>query len=40
MEHYKRNCDKIKAKARQRYRDKKRKEFYDEKVQDMYGNLE
>ncbi|SVD52409.1 uncharacterized protein METZ01_LOCUS405263, partial [marine metagenome] len=24
----------------QRYRDKKRKEFYDEKVQDMYGNLE
>ena len=40
MEHYKRNCDKIKAKARQRYRDKKRKEFYDEKVQNMYGNLE
>ena len=40
MEHYKRNCDKIKAKARQRYRDKKRKEFYEEQVQDMYGNLE
>ena len=40
MEHYIRNCDKIKAKARQRYRDKKRKEFYVEKVQNMYGNLE
>jgi hypothetical protein len=40
MEHYKRNCDKIKAKARQRYREKIRKEFYDKKVQDMYGNLE
>lgn len=40
MEHYKRNADIIRAKARQRYRDKKRKEFYDKKVQDMYGNIE
>lgn len=39
MEHYKRNSDEIKAKARQKYRDRKRKEFYDKKVQDMYGNL-
>ena len=40
MEHYKRNSDKIKAKARERYREKKRKEFYDKKVQEMYSNLE
>ena len=30
MEHYRRNADKIKAKARDRYREKKRKEFYNE----------
>ena len=40
MEHYKRNCDKIKAKARERYREQQRKEFYDKKVHDMYENLE
>ena len=40
MEHYRRNADEIKAKARQRYRDKKRKEFYDKKVQDLYTNLD
>ena len=39
MEHYRRNSDKIKAKARERYREQKRKEFYDKKVQDMYENL-
>jgi len=39
MEHYRRNSDKIKAKARERYREKKRKEFYDKKVQDLYSNL-
>ena len=36
MEHYKRNSDKIKAKARERYREKKRSEFYDKKIQDLY----
>ena len=40
MEHYKRNAEEIKAKARQKYREQKRKEFYDKKVQDMYGNIE
>jgi|TARA_S200002703_G_scaffold23113_1_gene19901 hypothetical protein len=40
MEHYKRNSEEIKAKARQKYRELKRKEFYDKKVQDMYGNIE
>jgi len=40
MEHYMRNTDDLKAKARQRYRDKKRKEFYDKKVQDLYTNLD
>ena len=40
MEHYRRNADKIKAKARDRYREKKRKEFYDKKVQDLYTNLD
>ena len=40
MEHYRRNADEIKAKARQRYRDKKRKEFYDKKVQTLYSELD
>ena len=40
MEHYRRNADEIKAKARQRYREKKRSEFYDKKVQDLYTNLD
>ena len=40
MEHYRRNSDTIKSKARERYREKKRKEFYDKKVHDMYENLE
>ena len=40
MEHYRRNADKIKAKARDRYREKKRKEFYDKKVQTLYSELD
>ena len=36
MEHYKRNCDKIKAKARQRYRDKKRKEYRCDYFQSIF----
>jgi|TARA_R100000030_G_scaffold70489_1_gene54117 hypothetical protein len=40
MEHYKRNAEEIKAKARQRYRDKKKSEFYDKKIQDLYSNLD
>ena len=40
MEHYRRNADKIKAKARDRYREKKRKEFYDKKVQTLYCELD
>ena len=30
MEHYKRNAEEIRAKARQRYRDKKKSDFYDD----------
>mgnify|MGYP003130887549 CR=1 FL=1 len=40
MEHYKRNAEVIRAKARQRYRDKKRKEFYDKKIQDLYNQVD
>ena len=40
MEHYKRNAEELKAKARLRYRNKKKQEFYDKKMQDIYGNLE
>ena len=40
MEHYRRNADKIKAKARDRYREKKRKEFYDKKVQTLSSELD
>tara|TARA_Y100000004_G_scaffold115949_1_gene130247 strand:+ start:878 stop:1066 length:189 start_codon:yes stop_codon:yes gene_type:complete len=40
MEHYKRNSDEIKAKARQRYREKKRNEIYDKKYRDLYSNLD
>ena len=40
MDQYKRNSDKIKAKARERYREKKRSEFYDKKIQDLYGKLD
>ena len=40
MVHYKRNAEEIRAKARQRYRDKKKSDFYDKKIQDLYGNLD
>ena len=40
MEHYMRNKEVLKAKARERYRKKKQQEFYDKKMQEMYGNLE
>ena len=40
MEHYMRNKEELKAKARLRYRNKKKQEFYDKKMQDLYGNLE
>ena len=40
MEHYKRNAEEIRAKARHRYRDKKKSDFYDKKIQDLYGNLD
>ena len=40
MEHYKRNSEDIKAKARQKSRELKRKEFYDKKVQEMYRDIE
>ena len=40
MEHYKRNAEEIRANARQRYRDKKKSDFYDKKIQDLYGNLD
>ena len=33
-------AEEIRAKARQRYRDKKRSEFYDKKIQDLYGNID
>lgn len=40
MTHYQKNKEELKAKARLRYRNKKQQEFYDKKIQDMYGNLE
>ena len=40
MEHYMRNREVLKAKARERYRKKKQQEFYDKKIQDLYGILE
>ena len=40
MEHYKRNAEEIRAKARQRYREKKRNEIYDKKYRDLYSNLD
>ena len=40
MEHYMRNKEVLKAKARERYRKKKQQEFYDKKMHDLYGNLD
>ena len=39
MEHYRRNSEKIKQKAREKYRKQKRNELYDKKVQDLYGDI-
>ena len=35
MEHYQRNKEEMRAKARLRYRNKKKQEFYDKKIQYM-----
>jgi hypothetical protein len=40
MEHYLRNKEEIKEKARQRYREMKRKDIYEKKVNDLYGELD
>jgi len=40
MEHYRRNSEKIKQKAREKYRKQKRNELYDKKVQDLYGDID
>ena len=37
MEHYKRNSDKIKAKARERYRRKKQMELKEIQRRELYG---
>ena len=37
MEHYLRNKEEIKQKARERYREQKRKQLYEKKVNDLYG---
>ena len=37
MDHYQRNKEEIKEKARQRYRQKKKNELYEKKVNDLYG---
>ena len=38
MEHYLRNKEEIKKKARERYREQKRKQLYEKKVNDLYGD--
>ena len=38
MEHYLRNKEQIKQKARERYREQKRKQLYEKKVNDLYGD--
>ena len=40
MEHYQRNKDDIKQKAKERYRKKKRKELYEKKATSLYGELD
>jgi hypothetical protein len=40
MEHYLRNKEEIKEKARQRYREQKRKDIYEKKVNDLYGDID
>ena len=38
MAHYLRNKEQIKQKARERYREQKRKQLYEKKVNDLYGD--
>ena len=38
MEHYLRNKEQIKQKARERYREHKIKQLYEKKVNDLYGD--
>ena len=40
MEHYLRNKEEIKEKARQRYREQKRKDIYEKKATSLYGELD
>jgi hypothetical protein len=40
MDHYLRNKEEIKEKARQRYREQKRKDIYEKKVNDLYGDID
>tara|TARA_B100000214_G_scaffold322932_1_gene259108 strand:- start:270 stop:458 length:189 start_codon:yes stop_codon:yes gene_type:complete len=40
MEHYRRNCEKIKQKARDKYREKKRKDIYEKKASSLYNELD
>jgi len=40
MEHYLRNKEEIKQKARDRYREQKRKDIYEKKVNDLYGEVD
>ena len=38
MEHYLRNKEEIKQKARDKYREQKRNELYEKKANDLYGD--
>ena len=40
MEHYLRNKEEIKQKAKERYRKKKRKELYEKKANALYGEID
>ena len=40
MEHYLRNKEKIKEKARERYRQKKSNELYEKKATSLYNELD
>ncbi len=40
MEHYLRNKEKIKQKARERYREQKRNELYEKKATSLYGDID
>ena len=40
MEHYQRNKEEIKQKARDRYREMKRKQLYEKKANDLYRDID